>query len=356
MALQPEGAGEEERANLVISDPIPGESDSTTVEIVLSKEAKGGFVPSLLVIRLALWGLILGVFTFGQRPLAQLLGRIFVGLHAARGGTTYRRLDGAPPEAAGTAWEPAQAALEQAGFRQAFDYDVLNVGFPNCARLLDREGVVQALLQYAFVQEAHLHYVEMQTHFTDGSTVTTSTSPYAGNLKRPERHGLVQLPQGTAPTEVLRRHEAGLEARVNQGQSVSRLDLDTMFDAWKRIEVECLSGVQGAPLTEQGLERVTARGSQASPPPVPEEPTVSEAPAAPPADDRGTFADQVATKLREANPRLEVARKDTLILTVRSGASEADLDLETVYFLWRNNPNDREKILAGFLARYAPRG
>lgn len=80
------------------------------------------------------------------------------------------------------------------------------------------------------------------------------------------------------------------------------------------------------------------------------------APVPPTADEKSAFGDEVTQRLQALNPNLLVSRKDVTTLIVRTGNHQQDLDLETLYFMCRNNPADKDKILAGFLGRFAPKG
>lgn len=366
MAWVPEGAKEDEQVQITLMSPEVAEAPTTTMELSEFKQAAAGFVPSLWMIRAGLWGLLLALLTFGQRPIAQVLGRIFVRAHAAQGGSNIQVLQTPPEAAALESWKAPEATLEASGFRHLFDCTVTNAGFPNTGRILDRDSTTQALLQHAVVNGKPYPYVEFQSHFQDGSSVTTSTSKYSGTLKRPDRHLLVTLPEGTAPAEALRRHDETVAARRAEGRSVAAVPADTLVATWKRIEQECLTGLEGvAPLTKEGLDVVTARPDSARPAPAtpaPAEPAAEEGPApmappvAPTKDEKAAFGDEVTERLMALNPNLQIARKDVTTLIVQMGKSHQDLDLETIYFMCRNNPADKEKILAGFLGRFAPKG
>lgn len=358
MRWEPEGAKEDEHVGLAVMSPEAADAPTTVVEISEFKQAAAGFVPSLFMIRAAMWGLLIGFLTLGQRPLAQLLGRFFVKAHMAKGGSDIQVLRGAPTPGATQSWRAPEATLSSAGFGHVFDVTVTNAGFPNAGRVLDREGSTQALLQHAVVNGKPYPYVEFQTHFADGSSVTTSTSKYASTLKRPDRHRLVQLPEETPVLEVLRRHDESVSAA---GRPAAVIPADSLIETWKRIERECFENLEGgAPLTKEGLDVVAARPDCA--------PAVATASAAgsgaatavveaPPAvDDKAGFVDDVVARLQALDPNLGITRKDAMTLLVRMGNSQQDLDLETVYFMCRNNPADKDKILAGFLGRFAPKG
>lgn len=361
MRWQPEGAAEDEHVSILGMSPEVAEAPTTIVEIQEFKQGEAGFVPSLFTIRLAMWGALAAFLFLGQRPLAQLIGRLFVKAHMAKGGSDLQVLQGPADPAVADSWREPEAALAQAGFRRLFDVTVRNAGFANAGRVLDREGSTQALLQHTVVNRKPYPYVELQTHFAGGSSLSTSTSKYAGTLKRPDRHRLVQLPEGTPPLEVLRRHD---EEVASLGRTVASVPADSLVMTWKRIERECFENLEGvAPLTNEGLDVVTARPDRvpraAAPVPAPTTPAplvstaVAEAP--PPVPDRAAFVDQVEARLQALNPSLSVLRKDAMTLLVWMGGSQQDLDLETVYFMCRNNPGDKDKILAGFLGRFAPR-
>jgi hypothetical protein len=377
LEFTPPGAGEKEQVTIEIQGPEEGEP--TTIHIDLRKQVAGAFVPSLFSIRLGLWALLAVGFVAGRRPLARLLGRLFVGAWMARGGSRFERLltpPGDPRLLA--AWKATGQALEGAGFSHAFDYTVTTAGTPNCCRLYQREGKTLALLQFVRVHGRPYHYLEFMTWFADGSVLTTSTSRYAAALQRPEKFPVNRLSEETEALEALRQHEAAVSAR---GSAVAAVEVDSIFEIFKQMEQEMYGSQSGKAglLTREGLDLVTSRGGPQTPPPgrppgpaseVPPPPVWPPRPApppdaeaaappppapAPPVDDRGAFGQEVAARLRQLNPDLTVGSKDPLTLTVSQGAHYEEIDLETVFYMCRNSPQDKDKILDNLLRRFAPK-
>ncbi len=328
LEVAPEGEGHDS-FTLTLATPQPG---ATEMRVQVLRETSG-FVPSLLAIQitlLLLTGAIMAVF---WHALVHLWHR------------QSQHLQEPPDPATVEAWREPLAILEQSGFQNTFDYRVSSADFPNCARLLDRERQTLAILQFALLDKQPYTYLEVKTRFDDGSVVATTTNLYAGAIPRPEWYFLERLPQGTAAEEVLRRHEEAVAQRLAQEVEVVSFEPDALFDMWKEVRKECLTGAKGEAAALAETHDVVSRTSRSQP----------QAARPVKALSHKAFIREVSRRLRALDPDMEVTPKDGMNLHLRSGNFVQDLDTETVFFMCQNNPADVDKILTGFLARFARR-
>lgn len=337
--MTPEGAKPDEVVTIFIQPPIPGETTTTLVTISELKHSPG-FVPSRSTVRWILWILVLGALTVGQKPLVRWFGK----LNVAMGGTKFEKLPAGvtKPEIL-NAWEVPTSMLVREGWTHLFDYKASTLGIACFARLFTRENKTFVNLEYfGSGKDAH-SAVEAMSFFTDGTTLTTSNSKHAKALERPASHPIVKAREGTNAMEVIRTHQNSIGSQEAQGKTVAVVAEDQIFELLRRLEQEV--HVPDQPSAPAAVA--------ATPPPsvVPEAP-VEQAPPEPqvdPAQEKAEFKARVLGLLKEAGPNLNIREKDGMALAIVKGSYSHDVDLETLFYMWKNNPKDQDVILVNFI-------
>lgn len=358
--VSPAGARPDEKASVVVAEE--SQDGQTHFEIEMRKHVDA-FVPSYSTLE---WGYIFfGIFLLVamKAGLAQVLARFLETFRMVRGGTKFEMLPAPPADPTiVNGWMGPQQDLQGAGFVQAFDYKVASVQFPNASRVLQRENQTFALLQFAIVKGNSHHWVELVTYFSDGTSVNTTTSRFAGIMTRPEDFPMHVLAEGTDALSVLAAHEQNVSKHEAPPSRVVKLvPTEKLFEVWHEVEVALHEHHKKAGfLTEKGVSVSTGQTPELDAPAPPPPPAVS-APAGSGVVDseesRTQFRDEIIERIRATYPEMTVTTKDstTLVITKEHVPTPVDLDITTVFYMYKNTPANREAIIERFVGQLAAR-
>ncbi|MBM3461997.1 MAG: hypothetical protein FJX76_07845 [Armatimonadetes bacterium] len=359
-----------------------GQSDDGKTYLEISETVKSqAWLPPAWVRQ---WGLYLGllglailVWVLGRGTLAELLARVMMSRQMAAGGTKLARLDRSPADPVVTKfWSDTQTMLMATGFETAFDFYSPSVGRTNYARLMTRENKTFAVLYYVLLDQHSYTYVDFGTFFEDGSCVTTTSSRFVSDMKRPPEFPLETVSEGTAPLDELVVHE---KAVARHGKSVKTVASEAIFDEWSRVEKAMFEYRKKVGfLSKEGKARIIeeSKATSAPPPPAPAPPPVPlaplprpdgppltapsvasapiatiAAPAAPVGDPRKAFFEEIQAIILATHPTWEVSVKTDMELWVRSDAFRDVVDVEALYYLCQKPGIDREKAIQSFVDR-----
>lgn len=301
--------------------------------------------------------ILVGAVVF-RAVLAERLARLFTGRQKAGGGTKFEML----PEASGDSdalarWKAPQEEFEAAGFAWVGDCRMQGAGFPHCIRLMQRHHQTFASLVHLVPSGGPALYCELFTPFTDGTTVTTTTSRFGSKSRRPSEYALEVLPPDTDVPALLAQHDATVSGKTGRVRDVMTVpSVEDLFALWRQVDralqeyrqeagVLAPGGTGGAmgdgSSVPQRLTAVQGAGPKASPPQVKLAATEER---------QVEFRTQMAEALQEAYPEIQLVEKGPLILEGRYRTWHDTLDLEKPFAGYLDDPVRKSFIIASFVS------
>jgi hypothetical protein len=343
----PTRAGPDEKTRILIT-----EGQDIRIE---QQVRKSGWLPSdstrRWMIRLGFFGLIFGIFMLGRGRLAEFLARTMMAKQMAEGGTRFEKLATIPsdPVVAGF-FNDGTRNLQMAGFEYAFDFTSPTVKQKNFERLLHRNRQTFAVLYHAVINNAPYTYVDLMTRFKDGSSVSTTTSRFVNDMKRPPQYVLNIQKEGTPISQALAAHDAAV---AKHGAEVDSLEPDQIFDVWREAE-------SSVPMSQVATPRSQPAPTPLLPPPAAPSPQPHAAPAmtaAPtiaavkPADAKKAFKDEVVALIQQTYPDWQITERADLEIYVQSDRMRQVVDIEPLFYLCQKPNMDRAAAITSFVQR-----
>ncbi len=372
--VHPAGAPEADQIEIMVG----GTEDGATF-VIRETYTATSMVPSYWTIKYGLWGLLLLGWIGVRARFAEQLAKNLFSKRMAEGGTRYTLMPGFTDKSIVDGWATWERQLATQGFEKLVDYQQ-NVDMKNASRTYHKEHQLFATLTYVDAKAAGVaHFCELYTRFNDGSTVTTSNSKFSSNFKRPLQYPLIRM-RDVALNDLFMRHEAQVNEWLAGGRTVVSIgSADELFEGWREVERKMFEFRKNEGfLTDDAAKKVQQTGSMGvvdstSPPPPPPPvwnaggPPAAAAPPPPvwnpagPAagaasavavapDEKAAFQAEVVAALQQGIPDVQVADGEhPLSVRAQRGNRYDVLDMETLYYMCRNAPDNRDKLIASFV-------
>ncbi|HEY3998541.1 MAG TPA: hypothetical protein VGO93_06730 [Candidatus Xenobia bacterium] len=317
--VTPPGAESGDSAIITVYNGSP-----TKIDLLLYKN-RVDTEPSSLAIGVVEFIVLLLIFLGVKGTMGRFVGSVATHYTQTRVEKRWEQLDVPPSDpACKSAWMDPEGYFRAKGFEHAFDYQVLTVKYTNYARLLARQGKIFASLVFARPEGNPTEWFELRTHYEDGTSVLTTTSPLPQD-PRPADFPVHQLLK-SMPGDVLAAHEQNIEAHKAAGHTIRYFGPERIFEVWQQ--------------QENLLEaRATTPAAEAETEAIPEETS----------DPRQQFCVDTIQAIQQQYPELQASLKSGMTITIKKpDDATIDLDLTTVFMRHKNNPDGN--VIQGFVA------